>query len=57
MNASEWSYAGLPSLLDYLKGQATERKLRLFAAACARRFWSGSGGCAWHVPRVEVRRA
>jgi hypothetical protein len=39
MNASEWSYAGLQSLLDYLKGQATERKLRLFAAACARRLW------------------
>jgi hypothetical protein len=39
MNASEWSYVGPQSLLDYLKGQATERKLRLFAAACARRLW------------------
>jgi hypothetical protein len=40
MNAYEWSYAGLQSLLDYLKGQASERKLRLFAAGCARRFWT-----------------
>jgi hypothetical protein len=39
MNAYEWSYVGPDSLLDYLKGQATERKLRLFAAACARRLW------------------
>jgi len=27
-------------LLDCVRGQATERKLRLFACACARRFWA-----------------
>ena len=40
MNEALWLRCPDPTpLLDYLEGRATERRLRLFACACARRFW------------------
>jgi hypothetical protein len=40
-------------MLEYLRGKASQRKLRLFAAACCRRVW-GSLGEAQRRPAVEV---
>jgi hypothetical protein len=40
MNEADWLAAKDPlPMLDYLEGKASQRKFRLFACACARRFW------------------
>jgi hypothetical protein len=40
MTEAEWQGGGDPSaLLDYAAGKLSDRKLRLFACACARRHW------------------
>lgn len=40
MTEGEWlSFKAPESMLEHLRGQATERKLRLFACACCRRIW------------------
>src|SRR5262245_36454389 len=50
MNQNEWLASDDPrAMLDHLEEHATDRKLRLFAVACCRRFWS-------HLARDEVSR-
>jgi hypothetical protein len=40
MNEVDWLGGADPAaMLDYLEGKASDRKLRLFACACARRYW------------------
>jgi hypothetical protein len=40
MNEAEWlAGSGPPSMLEFLRDKASERKLRLFACACCRRIW------------------
>src|SRR5436190_21674746 len=40
MNEREWLTSIEPTpMLGYLRGKASERKLRLFAVACCRRVW------------------
>ncbi|HEV3258002.1 MAG TPA: hypothetical protein VG013_14035 [Gemmataceae bacterium] len=40
MNEAEWNACNDPrTMLDVVRGKATERKLRLFAVACCRRIW------------------
>src|SRR5947209_1043373 len=40
MNEREWLTSIEPTpMLGYLRGKASERKLRLFAVACCRRMW------------------
>jgi hypothetical protein len=40
MTEAEWMACTDPSkMLEFLRGEASERKLRLFACACCRRFW------------------
>jgi hypothetical protein len=40
MNEAEWEACADPGpMLEYLRGKASGRKLRLFAAACRRRIW------------------
>jgi hypothetical protein len=41
MTEAEWVACTDPGpMLEFLRGRATDRKLRLFTAACCRRFWS-----------------
>jgi hypothetical protein len=40
MNEDDWRDSADPqAMLNYLEGKASDRKLRLFACACARRWW------------------
>jgi hypothetical protein len=37
---AEWLHAADPlPMLEFVRGKASDRKLRLFSCACARRFW------------------
>ena len=55
MNELEWLAGADPlAMLDYLAGGASPRKLRLFACACVRRFWSD---LSYPVPRDAVNLA
>jgi hypothetical protein len=41
MNEDEWLNGTDPvAMLDYLNGKVSDRKLRLFACACVRRYWN-----------------
>src|SRR5262245_46732790 len=51
MTEAEWlESTNCQRLLEHLKGRASPRKLRLFACACARRFWD-------EMPDKRSRRA
>jgi hypothetical protein len=40
VNEDDWRVSADPqAMLNYLQGKASDRKLRLFACACARRWW------------------
>lgn len=55
MTEADWLAAKAPlALLDYLEGKAPQRKFRLFACACVRRFW---GLLRYRVPRDAVAMA
>ena len=55
MNELDWLAGADPlAMLDYLGEQVTERKLRLFACACVRRFWAD---LRWPIPREAVAMA
>jgi hypothetical protein len=52
MNEDEWLHSADPvAMLDYLEGKVSERKLRLFACACVRRYW---GLLRFRTPREAV---
>jgi hypothetical protein len=54
-----WSCNGLPSLHGHPSPQevdvSEEAERDRSPASCSRRFWSGSAGCGWRVPRGEVQ--
>ncbi len=55
MNETDWlSGADPAAMLSYLEGHASDRKLRLFACACARRSWAR---LRYAVPRRAVETA
>lgn len=55
MNEIDWLAGADPlAMLDFLGPRATDRKLRLFACACVRRFWSD---LRYPIPREAVALA
>ena len=55
MNELDWLTGADPlAMLDHLADRATDRKLRLFACACVRRFWSDF---SYPTPREAVAMA
>src|SRR5262245_58217806 len=55
MNETEWLSCLDPAgMLDYLGSRATDRKLRLFACACVRRYWHR---LIYRIPRDAVQLA
>jgi hypothetical protein len=55
MNETEWQGgADIAAMLDHPEGQLSDRKLRLFACACVRRYW---GRLRYRVPRQAVEMA
>ena len=54
MTEAEWFAATDPTpMLDFLRGQASDRKLRLFACACCRSVWTN----AWPLASRRVVQA
>jgi hypothetical protein len=53
MNEAEWQACADPQpMLEFLRGKASDRKLRLFACACVREVWhllpeEASRQCCW----------
>ena len=55
MNEDEWLTSADPvAMLDYLGGKVSDRKLRLFACACVRRYW---GLFRYRTPREAIELA
>lgn len=56
MTESEWLDCGSPmSMLDFLSGKMSTRKMRLFACACCRQYWRlfGDERCRYGVEMAE----
>jgi hypothetical protein len=54
MTDAEWLECIDPQkMLDFLRGKASERKLRLFACACCRRIWRLFGDDIWAFQHME----
>src|SRR4051794_6400659 len=52
----EWAGCAEPGpMLEFLRGKATGRKLRLFACACARRHWAAMAGASRRAVEVAER--
>jgi hypothetical protein len=54
MTEAEWTACADPQrLLEFLRGKASERKLRLFACGCVRRMWRYLDASARQLVEVE----
>ncbi|HVS35505.1 MAG TPA: hypothetical protein VMS17_07985 [Gemmataceae bacterium] len=57
MTEAEWDAGADPTpMLELLRDKASERKLRLFAAACCRRIWDMLGRSQWEKWAGPVAR-
>src|SRR5580704_10224134 len=57
MTEQEWLACTDPKpMLDFLKGKASNRKLRLFAVACCRRIWDLLVDDRWRATVETVER-
>jgi hypothetical protein len=55
MDEDAWLHGtDLAAMLDYLEGKVSDRKLRLFACACVRRYWDRF---TYPIPRQAVEMA
>jgi hypothetical protein len=55
MTEQEWLTCTKPEkMLEFLRGNASERKLRLFACACARQLWQLLAQDVWRAP-IDAR--